>query len=110
MNPLIHSEPLVGIGTAARRFPAHRGVGHIAPQTLVRWGLRGCRSAGGKRVYLELIRCGYRWMTSEAAVGRFLDALTDIPQGSQGPHALRPPASRNQASEAAAQELKKLGA
>ena len=100
-------EPTIGVAEVARRFPSARGSGRVHPQTVVRWIQRGVKSASGRRVRLEAVRVGYRWMTSEAAVKRFLGAATES-QAAALP--LRSPGQRQRVSEAAAQELEQFGA
>ena len=100
-------EPTIGVAEVARRFPSARGAGRIHPQTVVRWIQRGVKAASGRRVKLEAVRVGYRWMTSEAAVKRFLTSATE----SETPApSLRSPSQRQKVSEAAAHELEQFGA
>jgi len=47
-----------------------------------RWAHYGVKSPGGGKVRLEAIRVGKRWMTSRAAVIRFLSRTN--PEGSTG--------------------------
>ena len=107
MNQLIHSEPLLKLAEAVRRLPGHRGDGHLHPATLTRWIQRGCLSAGGRRVRLDAVRCGCRWLTSEGALVRFMDALTE---GGESPDGQESSTACRRASEAAARELGRLGA
>jgi hypothetical protein len=50
--------------------------GHVHPATVIRWILDGIQ-AGDRRVRLEAVRIGSRWLTSEEALRRFADRLTD---------------------------------
>lgn len=107
MNLLIHTEPLLTLAEAVRRLPGHRGGGRLHPATLTRWIQRGSLSAGGQRVRLDAVRCGCRWLTSEGALVRFMDALTE---GGELPGGPESSTARRRASEAAARELGRLGA
>ena len=107
MNDPIHGEPLLKLAEAARRLPGHRGDGRLHPATLTRWIQRGCLSASGRRVRLEALRCGGRWLTSEGALARFMDALTE---GGQSTGESQSPTARRHASDVAARELDRLGA
>ena len=110
MNPLIHTEPLLKLAEAVSRLPGHRGDGRLHPATLTRWIQKGCLSAGGRRVRLDAVRCGCRWLTSEGALARFMGALTDGGGGGGGRDGPDSSTDRRQASEAAARELGRLGA
>ena len=96
----------------ARRFPSARGAGRIHPQTVVRWIQRGVKAASGRRVKLEAVRVGGRWLTSRGAVARFVAALTAAadPVPAAPPSTPRTPAARQRAAEQAAAALKKMGA
>ncbi len=65
----------IGMGEAASRLPAGREGAGCHPGTLVRWVLKGAKSVNGTRVYLEAARVGSRWVTTEAALRRFISAL-----------------------------------
>lgn len=106
-DPLLGDEPLIGLAVAASRFPGSRGAARLHPATLTRWIVKGARALDGRRVRLEACRCGSKWFTSVAALGRFAQAL-GTPDNSAPP--ARSPAVRQAASEAAAQELEGLGA
>jgi len=100
-----HNEPKISLGELSRRSPVPSN-----PRTFARWILRGVQTADGNRVFLEAVRVGGRWMTSEAALDRFFDALTAAARPPLPPGQLRSPTARTRASEAAEAELKKLGA
>ena len=69
----------------------------------------------GRRVRLEAIRCGGRWLTSVDAVQRFIEAQTpddlDPPAGVAVPQSPtpRPTAKRERAADRAGRELSRLG-
>ena len=105
----MNHERLITLAEAARRFPGHRGGDHVHPATLTRWILRGAVSVTGRRVRLEAVRCGSRWLTSAEAVARFMAALTDnVAPASET--STRTPVARHRAAEAAIRELERLGA
>ena len=62
------------LAAAARTLPPHRG-NATAPRTLWRWHTKGVQT-GARRVHLEMARVGTKWVTSRAALARFLTALT----------------------------------
>lgn len=102
----LHDEPLIDLTEAASRFPGQRGAKRLHPATLTRWILKGAKGVNGRRVKLEALRMGSRWLTSAAALVRFANALHPA-SDSQIQTPLRTPAARNQASEAAGAELDK---
>jgi hypothetical protein len=106
-DALLNDEPLITLSQAATRFPGHRGADRLHPATLTRWILKGVRALDGRRVRLEAVRVGSRWLTSEAALARFADAL-GTPDAPVPPP--RSPATRRKASEQADSELKRMGA
>jgi Protein of unknown function (DUF1580) len=62
---------LITFGQAAVKFPRRRGNRPLHVATLHRWRTRGL-----KGVLLPAIRVGGQWMTSEAALSRFVTQLT----------------------------------
>lgn len=98
----ILSEKLVSLSQAAARLPGTRPDRPVHPSTILRWILRGCRGADGRRVRLEGARLGTRWATSVEALGRFVASLTPTPSPTPMP---RSPAARARASAAASAEL-----
>jgi hypothetical protein len=63
------AEPLITLAGAARLLPRRRGK-KVAKQTLLRWVLHGHHG-----VFLDALRQPCGWLTSAAAVGRFLAEL-----------------------------------
>ena len=110
MTTPLYDEPLVTLPVLGRRVPGRGGKDSISPRTMSRWIMRGALAAEGNRVYLEAIRAPGGWRTSEAALVRFLDALTVAARPKCHPEPSRSPAVRTRASEAAEAELKKIGA
>jgi Protein of unknown function (DUF1580) len=72
---MLTDELLISLSQAAARFPGHRGAARLHPASLTRWILSGVKAVDGRRVKLEAVRLGCRWLTSEAALQRFADAL-----------------------------------
>lgn len=116
---MLHEEPLISLSQAAARFPGHRGAKRLHPATLTRWILNGVKAVDGHRVKLEAIRLGARWLTSEAALQRFADALGTPPDGGTCSGANTPPndrtpprspSARQAESERADAELRAMGA
>ena len=102
----VAGEPLITLTEAATRFPGARRAARLHPATRTRWILKGSRAWDGRRVMLEAVRLGSRWLTSEAALARFAAAL-----GARSDHTPpRAPAARTRASEAAARRLIDMGA
>ncbi len=79
---------------AAALLPSHRGAGRLQLSTIWRWVTVGTR-AGGRIVKLEAARCGGRWLTSRAALRRYIEGLTAADPAV-------PPAARSGAQERAA--------
>ena len=104
---MLNEEPLISLAQAAARYPGHRGAKRLHPATLTRWILTGVKALDGRRVKLEAMRVGSRWLTSEAALQRFADAL-GAPAPSNPPS--RTPTTRQRASEKADAELRAMGA
>lgn len=77
MSALLN-EQLISLTEAARSIPPIGGV-PVAPGTVWRWCMRGCR---GRR--LEVVRRGGRLATTREAVQRFLEAVQG-PPGGQAP-------------------------
>ena len=78
-------EQRISMPAAARGFPPHRQDKPVHPATIIRWITAGVKTKAGRVVRLEGVRCGSRWLTSRAAVERFMEAQTN--------DALAPPAA-----------------
>jgi hypothetical protein len=103
---MLAQEPLITLAQAATRYPGHRGAKRLHPATLTRWILTGVRAIDGRRVKLEAQRIGCRWLTSEAALQRFAEALGTPADDAPA----RTPAARHKASDRADAELRAMGA
>jgi hypothetical protein len=108
---LLNEGPL-GLAAAARLVPSFRGGKSTAPSTVFRWISEGCRGAGGERIKLEAARIGGRWITSQAALDRFVAALTAAHSTESSTEARLPrsPGARRSASHEAAKALEDAGA
>ncbi|MBM3982666.1 MAG: DUF1580 domain-containing protein [Planctomycetes bacterium] len=112
LNEILSGDAL-GVGAAARLFPAYRGDRpHSRPATVWRWINHGTRTADGRTVKLEAARVGGRWLTSRAAIARFSAALTPPTETKQPIPAPSPrsEAVRRRACEAAVKRLVDDGA
>ncbi|MBP3959528.1 DUF1580 domain-containing protein [Gemmata sp. G18] len=105
-TPPLNGELLIPLSQAAKRYPGHRGATRLHPATLTRWILKGVKGLNGTRVKLEALRVGCRWLTSEAALQRFTESLSE----GEGSAPLRSPSARQVMSERAAAELEAMGA
>jgi hypothetical protein len=108
----IQSGDGLSLAAAGRLFPGHRGSPAVDPSTVFRWKAKGL-PAGGRTVKLEAVRVGGRWLTSGAAVARFVAALTAAaapPDPVSSQPATRTPTARRRAAEKAAAALKAMGA
>ncbi|QEL19898.1 hypothetical protein [Limnoglobus roseus] len=72
----------------------------------MRWVVSGAKVLGGGTVKLDAVRAGHRWLTSQAALERFLLARNgETPQ----PPAVRSVSQRKRAAAEAGKELTALG-
>jgi hypothetical protein len=99
---------------AARRVPRTRQDKPVTLGCLFRWLTTGIIGPDGRRVYLEAARLGGRWVTSPAAIRRFVAAQTPADRGAPvalaSPTVLRhSPSKRLNAAERAGVELEKRG-
>lgn len=110
--PQILSEVEAGEGItlsqAAKQIPGSAGKG-LDPSTCFRWTQTGARSATGERVKLEFLRVGGRIVTTQAAVRRFMLALTNGTTANPTPTP-RTQAQRRRAVERAERKLIEMGA
>jgi transposase-like protein len=87
----------ITINEIARQF-------NVSPSTAFRWLMRGLPNASGERVRLQGLRRGKVWLSSRAALQRFLSAL---PVSSSAPTApaIRSPSKRERDTARAKQSL-----
>jgi len=111
-SPLVIAEVASGQGislaSAAQRVPSFRPGKPTNVATLWRWGLDGIRLQDGTRLRLEVCRFGGRWVTTEAALARFIKAQTPRMESEQA-EAPRTPTQRQKAADRATQQLDKIG-
>lgn len=103
----LNGETLISLAQAAKKFPGHRGADRLHPATLTRWILAGVKTHDGKRVRLEAVRGGHRWLTSELSLARFVAALTPLADPLDGTPtpATHSPAKQQRAADRAGAEL-----
>jgi hypothetical protein len=109
MIDLTNERP-IPLEDACRIIPPARGGRRCHLSTILRWILTGSKAPNGRRVRLEALRLGGRWMTSAAALQRFADALTPRPSGDAARTFPRTPRQADAAAERAGAELRRDGA
>ena len=102
----ITQEPLIRLTAAARLAGPGRGNRPTHLSTVLRWILDGVKTPAGI-VKLDAVRIGSKWMTSAAAVQRFVEALT--PTTGTAPTSPRTPTARKRAADRAKRRLEQLG-
>jgi hypothetical protein len=102
----------LSLSGAGRLFPGHRGGTAVDPSTVFRWVTKGTRTTDGRVVKLEAVRTPGRWLTSRAAVARFLAALTAAADSAPTASlpAPRKSAARRKSCARAISKLKERGA
>jgi len=84
MIDLTKERPLP-LAAALPWIPPARGGEPTPFSTLLRWGLYGWATPDGRRVRLEAVRLGHRWMTSHDALQRLAQRLTPPLEAVAGP-------------------------
>jgi hypothetical protein len=102
----LQNENILSLAEAASRLPSFRRGRPVTASCVLRWVLDGVKTPGGKKVRLEAVRVGRRWLTSLEAMDRFAAAQTP---GLEPEPVPRSPAARRRAHERAERELEKLG-
>jgi hypothetical protein len=97
---LENGEKTVSMADAGAKHDVHRA-------TVTNWIQSGCRTRAGGRVYLEGVRLGAKWVTSDEAMVRFFAALTDGSQATSV-RASDSPKQRSQSYETATKALEEL--
>jgi hypothetical protein len=109
----VAQEPLVTLNELAKKVPASRGAERTHVSTLYRWISVGVRAPNGQVVRLEACRVGSKWCSSEAALQRFISALTPdpdlTPDADPETPSLRTPTMRERACRRAERALEKIG-
>jgi hypothetical protein len=97
------------LNVAARRIPSARQGKAVTLSCLLRWVFNGVKGPGGERIKLEAARVAGRWVTTPAAIRRFIERQTPRLDGEPAPPLIRSASKRQRASEKAAKALEKLG-
>ncbi len=71
------SESFRPFAEAAESLPSLRGGKSVHPATVWRWASRGVRGRDGALVRLEAVKIGETCCTSDEALARFFQALSD---------------------------------
>ena len=72
----LSTEIAISLTQAARLLPPARNGRPVTLGCILRWIVQGAKNPAGKRVHLEAVRLGGRWITSKQALQRFAEALT----------------------------------
>jgi hypothetical protein len=103
----VTSDDTLTLAEACRVLPRGRHGSRPHLSTILRWILRGAPAPDGRRVKLDAVRCGAKWVTSRAALREFAAALTPA---IETPRSLpRTLGQRQRASERAAKLLNEVG-
>src|SRR5882672_11290813 len=79
-------EKVFPLSKASAFLPSSRLNKPVSLSCLHRWVLDGVKLADGRRVRLEALRLGGRWVTSLEAIQRFAEAQTPTLGNDQQPH------------------------
>lgn len=90
----------------ARLFPPARRGKPVSLGCVLRWVLDGVRLPDGSIVRLEAARCSGRWLSTPAAIQRFIEGQTPNLANMPMP---RSPARARRAAEQAAEVLSAIG-
>jgi hypothetical protein len=96
----------ISLQEAARFLPPGRNSRPVHISALLRWITAGARGPGGRRIRLEAIRMGGRWLTSREALQRFGERLTGQTDSYDLP---RTASARRRESVAAGEQLDAAG-
>jgi hypothetical protein len=97
----------LSLAQAARRFPSFRGGRPCNPSTVFRWATTGIVAQDGKRIRLEAARLNGRYLTTEAAIARFIAAQTPV-RNDDAPLP-QTPAEHHRGAERTRRELDRIG-
>jgi hypothetical protein len=100
-------ETTISLTEACRSLPTGRRGRPVHLSCILRWITKGSLAPDGRRVRLEAVRIGGRWITSHEALTRFAEALT--PRFDEPEPAPRSSSKRQAASERAARSLEAMG-
>jgi hypothetical protein len=102
-------EQVIRLAEVGCYLPTGRNGKQLSLSAALRWVLQGVKLPDGRRLHLEAIRVGGKWVTSVEALERF--ALAQTPRldchTEQAP--ARTARQRQRAADRAAKELERLG-
>jgi hypothetical protein len=102
-------EQVLRLADVGQHLPPGRKGKRLSLSAALRWILQGVRLPDGRRLHLEAIRVGGKWITSVEALERFALAQTpSLDSDSKGAPA-RTPRQRQRAAERAERELERFG-
>ena len=101
-------ENVISFHDVTQILPRNREGNCINFSTIWRWAMKGIRGPDGRRVKLECVRVGRRWVTSREALDRLATALTPVTDETTSTPP-RTPIARQTAARNAAKKLKELG-
>jgi hypothetical protein len=104
----LQNEKTISLSQAARTLPPFRLGRPVTLSCVLRWVLQGVKTTDGRRVRLEALRLGGKWITSMEAIQRFAEAQTPTPNH-PSMATLRTPTRRRKAADRAGKELEKIG-
>lgn len=104
----IRAENIISLTEACQSLPTGRRGRPVHLSCILRWITKGSLAPDGRRVRLEAVRIGGRWITSREALARFAEALTPRFEDQPVPTP-RSASKREQANERAAIELESMG-
>jgi len=81
---VLNNEELLTTIQIAATIPGTSGAKQLNPSTILRWITDGAVALSGRRVKLEAVRVGGRWLTSKPALERFSAALSDSDRAQTG--------------------------
>jgi hypothetical protein len=84
MTTSLFSEKAMSLASVAKAVPFRIGEYRVTTTSLWRWATSGGQARPGEVLRLEAVRIGGRWVTSVAAVERFVQALTNRGQNNTG--------------------------
>src|SRR5262245_19064449 len=90
----VTSEDVLTLFHATKILPPGRNGARPHIGTLLRWIMQGAVAPDGRRIKLEAIRYGSKWLTSKAALQAFCEALTPALAPVPGCNAVPTPAPR----------------
>jgi hypothetical protein len=92
----------------ARRVPRTRQDRAVTLGCILRWITAGVKGPDGQRIHLEAARLAGNWVSTPAALRRFVASQTPRPDADPAVP-LRSPGKRQRAAEQAGRELERAG-